>query len=196
MFFLDQHLVTVVPALGRRVTSLKNLRVSSLVFQNPPVIPCEDRCLDPLKTFNFWRCGSGPTFNTDPHKVWLEDVWVISKRHFCWWMSRESYEVHRCNPESLSVMNRLSTTGMCCRYLMDTNPYMSRLDTSRKYWNKPTYYQLTNDRYYHHFVHEIICIYLYNMYAQHVKCVSIFQRIYVGNVYLHFPLKWTIFDQM
>ena len=31
----------------------------TLVFQNPPVIPCEDRCLDPLKAFHLRRCERG-----------------------------------------------------------------------------------------------------------------------------------------
>ena len=39
----------------------------TLVFQNPPVIPCEDRCLDPPKDLQKGGvCGS---FCTDTHKV-------------------------------------------------------------------------------------------------------------------------------
>ena len=38
----------------------------SLVFQNPLVIPCEDRCLDPLKA-EPQEVFVNP--NTDPHKV-------------------------------------------------------------------------------------------------------------------------------
>ena len=45
-------------------------RSITLVFQNPPVIPCEDRYLDPLKAEPQEMFMAS---NTDPHKVWLED---------------------------------------------------------------------------------------------------------------------------
>ena len=45
-------------------------------FQNPPVIPCDDRCLDPLKA-EPQEVFVGP--NADPHKVfgrlWLIEVY-------------------------------------------------------------------------------------------------------------------------